>query len=134
VSGRVLAVWQADRAAYIRVHVTMAVLGSAAACAALYWLGNADWWVGAVAAPLAIAVRGVYLASEELALCWELTPDAVRASNGKTVALRDIAAVRTIGSAVQLVTEGGDKHLMKYMADPGGVRKRIGMALPGGDR
>lgn len=120
--------WTADRATYLRVHVLMAVVGAIGCTGILYFVGNPDYWVGAVAAFAAIAVRGWYLASEELTLRWDLTRNAVQASSGKRVALADIKTVRSLGSAVQLITHGGDKHLMKYLADPAAVKAAIARA------
>ncbi len=121
----ILARWSADRATYIRDHLIMAAVGAAGCTIVLFALGNPDPWVGIVAAFLAIAVRGFYLASEELALVWQLTGSVVRGSNGKSVALASIKQVRGIGSAVQLITQTGDKYLMKYLSDPAAVRARI---------
>jgi hypothetical protein len=121
---RVLARFAPDRSVYIRDHVVIAVGATAAVAAVLWFLGIADIWVAFVAAPLAIAVRGAYLASEELAVVWELTDRSLNGP-GRTVPLSDIETVRTIGSAAQVVTRSGDKHLIKYMADPKAVAARI---------
>jgi hypothetical protein len=122
---RVLARFAADRAAYVRTHLWMAAAGMAGSMAVLWALGNADWWVGAPAAALAIAVRGGYLASEALADVWELTPRRLRGPRGRDVPLADLAEVRTLGSAVQLVTRKGDKHLIRYLADAPAAKARI---------
>ena len=130
----ILEEWHADRRAYIRDHLVIAAVGTVATCLVLFWMGNADWWVGVIAAPAALAVRGVYLASEELAMIWQMTPQEVRGSQGKRVALSEIEKVRSLGSSVQLVTRGGDKHLMKYMSNPAAVKTAVaraaGVALP----
>ena len=121
---RVVARFSPDRRIYIRDQLVIAVAATAAVAAVLWFLGNADIWVAFIAAPLAIAVRGAYLASEELAITWELTDRSLNGP-GRTVALSDIETVRTIGSAAQVITRSGDKHLMKYMADPRAVAARI---------
>ena len=123
--------WRADRATYVRDHVVVSVIGAVGTCLVLLWIGHADWWVGLIAAPMAMAVRGFYLASEELALSWELTESEIRGSQGKRVALRDIEKVRSFGSSVQLVTRGGDKHLIKYLSDPASLRTRIEARISG---
>lgn len=120
--------WQADKTTYIRDHVMIAAVGAVGTCLLLWWIGNADWWVGLIAAPAAVAVRGVYLASEELALSWELTADAVVSSQGKRIPLDGIARVRSLGSAVQIITKTGDKHLMKYFAEPATIRDAVARA------
>ncbi len=133
-SERVLERWPTDRRTYIRDHLVMAVVGALGAMAVLYAIGNADFWVGAIAAPLAVAVRGGYLASEDLAIVWELTPDFLRGSHGRAVSLRDVEKVRALGSGVQVVLLGGDKMMMKYLATPSAVQARIAAELPGGVR
>ncbi len=124
--------WHADRATYIRDHVVVSVIGAIGTCLVLLWIGHADWWVGLIAAPMAMAVRGFYLASEELALSWELTESEIRGSQGKRIALQEIEKVRSLGSSVQLVTRGGDKHLIKYLSDPASLRARIESRISGG--
>ncbi|SFC93001.1 hypothetical protein [Tropicimonas isoalkanivorans] len=124
----VLASWPADRGAYIRGYVRLAVIGSVVSAAVLLALGNDDPWVGPVGVVLALAVRGFYLASEELSVRWDLTGSRLVSSFGKSIPLRDIARVRRLGTAVQVVTRGGDKHLMKHLAQPEVARDRIARA------
>jgi hypothetical protein len=126
-------VFRPDRDRYIRDHLWLAAIGMVGATAVLWALGNAEFWVGAVAALLAVGVRGWYLASEELARSWELTPAALRSvspegQHERSVPLSQIAQVRKLGSAVQVITRGGDKMLLKYMGDGARVRDRIAAA------
>jgi hypothetical protein len=120
----IIARFAPDRRVYIRDHVVIAVAATAVVAAVLWFLGNADVWVAFIAAPIAIGVRGAYLASEELTVTWELTDRALNGP-GRIVPLADIETVRTLGSAAQVITRSGDKHLMKYMADPRAVAARI---------
>jgi len=122
---RVVERFLADRAVYIRDHTWMAALGMVGAMGVLYLMGNPDFWVGAPAALLAIAVRGAYLASEALSDRWDLTERRLLGPAGRDILLDNIAAVRRLGSAVQIVTKTGDKHLMKYMADAAAVQARL---------
>ncbi|WP_236545087.1 hypothetical protein [Tropicimonas marinistellae] len=117
--------WSADRRVYIRDHIRLALFGAAATTAILYLLGNPSAWVGIPASLLAIGIRGWYVASEELAIRWDLTDLAVAGSHGRQVPLGDIAKVRRLGSAVQIITHAGDKLLMKYLADPDATRTAI---------
>ncbi|MEM0935813.1 MAG: hypothetical protein AAGJ91_07915 [Pseudomonadota bacterium] len=122
-----------SREAYIRAHLWLGAAAMGGATAVLYWLGNPDFWVGAIAGLGAIAVRGLYLASEELGLSWELTETSLRGRSGegavtRVVTLGNVAAVRRLGSAVQVVTKSGDKLLMKYMGDPASVQARLARA------
>lgn len=123
----------ADRAIYVRDHVVMALLASLGAMLILHWM-NEIWWVGTPAALAAIGVRAFYLASDDLTARWDLTQDRLLGPQGRAVALDDVDQLRALGSALQIVTRGGDKHLIKYLADRETVRTRIEAALahPGG--
>lgn len=118
-----------DRATYIREHVLLAALGAVGASGILVAIGNPYPWTGLVGAVLAIAARGVYVASEQLGLVWSLTDTALVAPDGRRLPLTEVAAVRRIFSAVQVVTRSGDKHMLRYLADPAAVRTRIEAAL-----
>jgi len=108
----------ADRGAYVRTNAWLAALAMAGAMAVLWAMGNAHVWTGAVAGLAAIALRAWYLASEELAAVWELEGGTLTGPGGRRVPLGQVETVRKMGSFVQLVTRGGDKHLIKYQADP----------------
>ena len=129
--------FRADRGAYLRTNAWLAAAAMAAGMAVLWAIGNPHIWTGAVGGLAAIALRAWYVASEELALDWRLTAthlegpsrspmdDGAPAAPVWRVALADIARVRTMGTFVQVVTVSGDKHLLKYLADPSGVAARI---------
>lgn len=108
----------ADRGTYVRTQAWLAALAMAGAMAVLWMIGNPYVWTGAPAGLAAIAIRGWYLASEELAVVWEIDGDALIGPGGRKVALGNIELVRAMGSFVQVITQGGDKHLIKYQADP----------------
>ncbi|PKP79641.1 MAG: hypothetical protein CVT80_14860 [Alphaproteobacteria bacterium HGW-Alphaproteobacteria-2] len=114
-----------DRAAYVRAHGWMAALAMALGMGALWVLGNPHVWTGAVGGLAAVALRGVYMASEELAAHWDLTENRLLGPGGRRVALAGIAQVNVLGSAVQLVTKTGDKHLIKHQADAEAARRSI---------
>lgn len=133
-------VFRADRGAYLRTNAWLAAGAMAAGMAILAAMGNPHLWTGAVGGLAAIALRAWYVSDEELTLDWTLTPthvegpsrrpmeDAAPAGPAWRVALTEIAQVRTIGTFVQIVTRRGDKHLMKYLADPSAVADRIDAA------
>lgn len=106
-----------DRDTYIRSHVTLAAVAMAGAMAVLWVMGNAHIWTGAVAGLAGIGVRGWYLASEELAVRWRLEGDTLRGPGERVIPLVQIEQVRHWGHFVQIITTGGDKHLIKYQAD-----------------
>ncbi|PCJ06883.1 MAG: hypothetical protein COB16_12490 [Rhodobacteraceae bacterium] len=107
-----------DRTAYIRSHSWMAALAMAVGMAILWAMGNPHVWTGAIGGLAAIILRGWYLASEDLTVVWTLTDTHLTGPAERNIPLNQIARVRTMGSYVQVVTKSGDKHLIKYQADP----------------
>jgi hypothetical protein len=129
-------VFRADRGAYLRTNAWLAAAAMAGGMAVLWAMGNPHVWTGAVGGLAAIALRAWYVSDEELALEWRLTrthlegpalPTGDRAPAWR-VALPAIARVRALGSFVQVVTASGDKHLLKYLADPASASARIDAA------
>ena len=118
-----------DRATYIRSHTWMAAIGMGGAMLILWIMGNPYVWTGAVAGLAAIAVRGWYMASEELAAVWEIKDGFLTGPFERRIALSDIAEVRSLFGYVQVVTKGGDKHLIKYQSDPQATIAQIKGAL-----
>ena len=112
-----LAEFRADRAAYIRGHLVMAVVLGAVAGVALVATGNPAPWAGPVGAVLAIGIRGWYLASEVFGMRWQLTDRRIVIPGGRAFRLTDLVTVRAFLGDVQLITRGGDKHLIKYQPD-----------------
>jgi len=115
----------ADRATYIRSNTQKAALAMAVAMAVLWIIGNPYIWTGAIAGLGGIGVRAWYLASEELAAVWVLDADALSGPGERRVRLDQIKLVRSMGSMVQIITTGGDKHLIKYQTDPAATIARI---------
>ena len=118
----------ANRTAYIRSHTWLAALGMGGAMGVLWAIGNPDVWTGAVAGLGAVTLRGWYLASEEMAVVWEIDGDTLTGPAGRNIPLSQIEKLRAMGSFVQIVTRGGDKHLIKYQADPDDTIARIDAA------
>ncbi|WP_291730108.1 hypothetical protein [Leisingera sp. F5] len=114
-----------NRSAYIRAHAWMAAIGMGGAMAVLWFLDSPHIWTGAVGGLAAIALRGWYMASEELAVVWTLTGDSLSGPAGRSLPLPQIKAVKIMGSYVQVITETGDKHLIKYQADPAATLNAI---------
>ena len=128
---RVVESFRADRMAYWRDHAWMAAGAMTLGMVVLWAIGNPHVWTGAVGGLAAIAVRAGYLASDEMKARWDLTDRRLLGPLGKQAWLREIAQLRGLGSAVQVVTTGGDKHLMKYLADRDAVKARIEAAVAG---
>lgn len=121
-----------DRATYIRTNAWLAAFAMAGAMAVLWALGEAHIWTGAVGGLAAIALRGWYLADEELAAEWELSGNTLTGPGGRTVRLGEIAQVRSLGPMVQIVTRSGDKHLIKHQPDPARAAAQIEAAVARG--
>lgn len=121
-----------DRNTYWRDHAAMAAIAMAAGMVILWALGNPHIWTGAVGGLAAIVIRASYVASDELAVRWDLTDRRLLGPAGRAVQLDEIAKLNRLGSAIQIVTRTGDKHLIKYQADPEATRTRIARVMSGG--
>ncbi len=121
-----------DRTTYIRDHAWLAAVAMALGMVVLWLMGNPHVWTGAVGGLAAVVIRGGYVASDELAVRWDLTDRRLLGPGGRAVRLAEIKALNRLGSAVQIVTQAGDKHLIKYQADGPATRTRIQRAMAGG--
>lgn len=113
----VLQSFMADRSTYIRDHAWMAAAAMAAGMLILWAIGNPHVWTGGVGGLAAIAIRGFYVASDELNVRWDLTNARLLGPQTRAVNLGSIKTVRKLAGAVQIVATNGDKHLLKYQAD-----------------
>ena len=120
-----------DRRTYWRDHAWMAALAMAGGMLILWAIGNPHVWAGAVGGLAAVAIRAWYLSDEELAVRWLLTERRLLGPGGRAVRLAEIATIRILGSAVQVVTQAGDKHLIKYQPDRDATKARIERAMEG---
>ena len=121
----VLAEFRADRMAYWRSHLIMAVVLGAAAGLFLMWQGNPYPVAGPMGAVLAIGARAAYLASEALAEVWRLTDRRLLGPGGRAIALPQVQSAKPFLGSVQITTTSGDRHLIKYQADPTATANRI---------
>lgn len=121
----VMAEFRADRLTYWRSHLIMAVVLGAAAGLTLIWLGNPYPVAGPFGAVLAIGARAAYLASEALAEVWRLTDRRLLGPGGRAIPLAQIRSAKAFLGAVQITTATGDRHLIKYQADPAATAARI---------
>ncbi len=106
-----------DRMQYWRDHAWMAAGAMAIGMAILWAMGNPHVWTGAVGGLAAIALRAFYVASDELNARWDLTDRRLMGPQDRIMTLGEIARLRGFGSAVQVITRTGDKHLIKYLDD-----------------
>lgn len=120
-----LAEFPADRFAYWRSHLIMAVVLGFAAGLFLVWQGNPYPVAGPFGAVLAIGARAAYLASEALAEVWRLTDRRLLGPGGRAIPLAQVQSARPVLGSVQITTTSGERHLIKYQADPAATANRI---------
>lgn len=115
-----------DPARYRQDHILLAALFGVLAGLGFVLLGKAgEIWIGAVGAILAIGFRYFFFRSEVFARRWQLTDRRLIGPQGRQVRLNQIRLVRGLMGDVQIVTRGGEKHLIRYQADPKAVIARI---------
>ncbi len=102
---------------YVKEHILLAALGSVLMSGILIYMGNPHAWTGIVGSVAAIAVRGLYVAREQLGFTWYLTNRRLIGPGNRTILLANIDKVNVIFSAAQVVTSTGEKHMLKYQAD-----------------
>lgn len=117
--------FRADRLSYWRGHLILAVVLGAAAGLFLIWQGNPYPVAGPFGAVLAIGLRAAYLASEALNETWRLTDRRLLGPGGRAIPRAQIRSARSVLGAVQVTTSTGDRHLIKYQADPAATAARI---------
>ena len=122
---RVIQEFRPDRATYWRAHLIMALALGVFAGLVLLWQGNPYPVVGPVAAVLAIGARAAFVASEAMAEVWRLTDRRLLGPAGRVIPLAQLQAARPFLGAVQVVTSTGDKHLIKYQADPAATAAQL---------
>ncbi|MFP7672201.1 hypothetical protein ACG74X_02465 [Marivita sp. S0852] len=110
-----------DKTTYIRTHAVMTAFAMAAGMLVLWLIDNPHIWTGAVGGFAAVVVRGWYMSSELLDEVWTLDARKLTGPYQRQTRVADIAKLRTIAGAVQVVTKSGDKHLIKYQKDPQSV-------------
>ena len=121
----VVAEFPADRMAYWRGHLILAVILGAAAGLFLIWQGNPYPVAGPFGAVIAIGLRAAFLASEALGEVWRLTDRRLLGPGGRAIPLAQVKEARAFLGAVQITTAAGDRHLIRYQADPAATAARI---------
>lgn len=127
-----IARFKGDKAVFIRVQVVMAFVGATLITGGLVLAGNPDWWVGIVGSFAGIAMRGYYIADEQLGFEWVLTPTQLISPSERALGLGEIKTVRSVLGSVQVITQDGEKHLIKYQAAPEQVIAEINGAVARG--
>ncbi|MFN3954514.1 MAG: hypothetical protein ACK4LQ_08680 [Pararhodobacter sp.] len=125
---RLIAEIRSDAGRYWRDHAVLALLGMVGAGVFLWLIGSQHVAIGALGAVLALAVRGLYLASEQMRMVWRLTDRRLLLPDGRAVHLLEIETIRKLIGDLQLITRGGDKHLIKHLGDADGMVELITQA------
>ncbi|MDD7972386.1 hypothetical protein [Roseinatronobacter alkalisoli] len=107
---------RSDKTTYWRDHGVMAVLGMGVVGMVLAFIGSEHVAIGSLGAVLALAVRGVWLYSEQMKFCWTLTNMRLIGPGGRQVYLLELEKVRRLFGDIQIITRSGDKHLIKHVA------------------
>ena len=115
----------ASRAAYNREHVVLFLIGAIGMYFVLWAIGNPFPWTGIIGAAFAIFIRWFYVASEAMDVVWTLTDTHLIGPSERSIPLASIKTVRSLFSAVQVITHTGDKYMLKYLADPEGTVNAI---------
>lgn len=125
---RQIAEFRPDPATYWRNNAILALVLGLLAGAVLLAIGNPFPWAGPLAAVLAIGFRAWFLRSEVMGEVWRLGPEALTGPGGRALPLAQFAATRVMPGQVQIVTTGGDKHLIRYLADAPAAKAAIDRA------
>jgi len=115
----------ADRRTYNREHLALFFIGAIGMYATLWAIGNPFPWTGIIGAAFAIFIRWWYVASEAMDVVWTLTDTHLTGPAERSIPLASIKTVRSLFSAVQVITHTGDKYMLKYLADPEGTVNAI---------
>lgn len=111
-------VFTSDKRRYWADHAAFGAIGIAGVILILPIFGKAgDIPAGIAAVVLALALRGAYLYSEQMARRWQLTDRRLIGPQGRQVVLLQIKTVRRLMGDVQVVSNDGSKHLIKHLAD-----------------
>ncbi|MCC5993515.1 MAG: hypothetical protein JJT99_13455 [Rhodobacteraceae bacterium] len=108
---------RSDKGIYWRDHGVMAVLGMGVVGMVLAFIGSDHVAIGSLGAVLALGVRGIWLYSEQMKFHWVLTNMRLVGPGGRKVYLLELEKVRRLFGDIQLITKGGDKHLIKHVAN-----------------
>ncbi|MCC5962226.1 MAG: hypothetical protein JJU09_03775 [Rhodobacteraceae bacterium] len=119
---------RADKGTYWRDHGVMAVLGMGVVGMVLALIGSDHVAIGSLGAVLALGVRGAYLYSEQMKFYWVLTNMRLVGPGGRQVYLLELETARRLFGDIQIITRGGDKHLIKHVAGAESVVAEINAA------
>jgi hypothetical protein len=112
---KVLREIRSDKGRYWRDHGVLGVLGMVGAGVVLWAIGSPYAAIGALGAVLALAVRGLWLYREQMKFRWRLTNSRLIGPGGRSVYLLELDKVRRLMGDIQVITNAGDKYLIKHI-------------------
>lgn len=116
---------RADKGVFWRDHGVMALLGMVGAGLVLMLIGSDHVAIGSLGAVLALSVRGAWLYSEQMRFHWVLSNMRLVGPGGREAYLLELETVRRLFGDIQIITKGGDKHLIKHVANAESVVAEI---------
>ena len=125
---RALATFSADARRFYGDTAALAGVAALGVGVVLALIGNPHVLIGGLGALAAVVVRAVFMASDSLAARWTLTPRRLIGPGGRVVPLAEVATVRRLMGDVQVITRGGDKHLIRHQRDAAATVARIDAA------
>jgi hypothetical protein len=117
-----------DMPTYIRAHTVMTAFAMAGGMLILWLIDNPHIWTGAIGGFAAVAIRGWYMADEIMDEVWTMNSTSLTGPYERKARLDEITKVRMVFGSVQIITQSGDKHLIKYQPDPKAVIQQINAA------
>lgn len=124
-----LAEFTPDPAVYTRDHAWLGLLGAALFALAFWAVWAPAGFLGPPLAITAVTLRHKRAAPRDLAEHWQLTDRRLAAADGREIPLDRISGLRCLGSAVQVSTRDGGRHLIRFQRDPRGTRAAIRTAI-----
>jgi len=125
---KVISSFTSNKPVYIRDHFWLAGFAMILGMAALWITGNDHIWTGAVGGLFAIAVRGFYLASDDLKSRWDLTNQRLMGPQERIIDLSEILELKVLISSVQVISRSGMKHLIRFQSNPKDIITQIEQA------
>lgn len=107
-----------DRRVYNLEHAILAVMGAGLMYGVLVYVGNPFPWTGIVGSFIAIFIRWIYVASEAMDNVWILTEKRLYGPSERSIPLAAIDQARKLFTATQIITDDGEKYMIKYLPTP----------------
>ncbi|QQA43225.1 hypothetical protein [Pelagovum pacificum] len=122
---RLLQSFAPDPAVYTRDHAWLAVLAAALSALSFWLVWRPLAFAGPPVAILIVAARHKSAADRDMTERWHLTDRRLVGPGGQEIELKRIDKLRPFGSAVQVTTNSGSRHLVRFQRKPRLTLERI---------